>query len=240
MQGKNVLRALLTLSSVLAAKFSCSRMMSRGNPPMVVKRMILSDRAAPAGAMRKPMPERALIAALAIIAVSAAWFATAPTAAAAEAEKFGDWILRCEAREEGQGELCYLHQTINYSKDDVSGMLLDVKIGAFSENEDLYAATRPQFPIRSDVTSRCWRIDATHRPDVHQGRLQISRQNIRRTVVGFSQGQSSQGWILRVWRHSDGCSGGLSDWLYCRLQGDADAIKASVSSHQQSILSKAG
>ena len=134
-----MLRALLTLSSVLAAKFSCSRMMNRGNPPMVVKRMILSDQAAPAGAMRKPMPERALIAALAIIAVSAAWFATAPTAAAAEAEKFGDWILRCEARGEGQGELCYLHQTINYSKDDVSGMLLDVKIGAFSENEDLYA-----------------------------------------------------------------------------------------------------
>ena len=106
---------------------------------MVVERMIMSCRTALAGTARESIPLRALIAALAITVLSAASFSAAPAAAAAEAEKFGDWIMRCEARGEGQGELCYLHQTINYSKGDVSGMLLDVKIGNFGEDQDLYA-----------------------------------------------------------------------------------------------------
>ena len=92
----------------------------------------------PAGAARKIIKIRTLIAALTIAAVSAAWSIAAPAAAAAEPQKFGDWFLRCEARGEGQGELCYLHQTLNYSKDNVSGILLDIKIGALGEGKELY------------------------------------------------------------------------------------------------------
>ena len=97
-----------------------------------------SDRAMPAGAARKIIKIRTLTAALTIAAMSAAWFIAAPAAAAAEPQTFGDWLLRCEARGEGQGELCYLHQTLNYSKGNVSGMLLDIKIGALGEGKELY------------------------------------------------------------------------------------------------------
>ena len=97
-----------------------------------------SGRAMPAGAARKIIKLRTLIAALTIAATSAAWSIAAPAAAAAEPQKFGDWLLRCEARGEGQGELCYLSQTLNYSKGDVSGMLLDIKIGALGEGKELY------------------------------------------------------------------------------------------------------
>ena len=92
----------------------------------------------PSGAARKIIKMRALIAALTIAAMSAAWSIVAPAAAAAEPQKFGDWFLRCEARGEGQGELCYLHQTLNYSKGNVSGKLLDIKIGALGEGKELY------------------------------------------------------------------------------------------------------
>jgi len=97
-----------------------------------------SGRAMPSGAARKIIKMRTLIAALTIAAVSTAWSIAAPAAAAAEPQKFGDWFLRCEARGEGQGELCYLHQTLNYSKDKVSGILLDIKIGALGEGKELY------------------------------------------------------------------------------------------------------
>ncbi len=92
----------------------------------------------PAGAAWKIIKIRTLIAALTIAAISAAWFIAAPAVVAQESQKFGDWFLRCEARAEGQGEICYLHQTINYSKGDVSGMLLDIKIGALGEGKELY------------------------------------------------------------------------------------------------------
>ena len=92
----------------------------------------------PAGAARKIIKILTLTAALTIAAMSAAWFIAAPAAAAAEPQTFGDWLLRCEARGEGQGELCYLHQTLNYSKGNVSGMLLDIKIGALGEGKELY------------------------------------------------------------------------------------------------------
>ena len=94
--------------------------------------------AMPAGAARKIIKIRTLTAALTIAAMSAAWFIAAPAAAAAEPQKFGEWLLRCEARGEGQGELCYLHQTLNYSKGNVSGKLLDIKIGALGEGKELY------------------------------------------------------------------------------------------------------
>ena len=97
-----------------------------------------SGRTMPSGAARKIIKMRTLIAALTIAAMSAAWSIAAPAAAAAEPQKFGDWFLRCEARGEGQGELCYLHQTLNYSKGNVSGVLLDIKIGALGEGKELY------------------------------------------------------------------------------------------------------
>ncbi|MDA0229051.1 MAG: invasion associated locus B family protein [Proteobacteria bacterium] len=81
---------------------------------------------------------RMLISALAIAAMSAVWFNVAP-ASAQEPQQFGDWILRCESRGIDKADICYLHQTINYSKDDVSGMLLDVKIGALGEGRELFA-----------------------------------------------------------------------------------------------------
>ena len=93
----------------------------------------------PAGVARKVIKLRSLIAALTIAAMSALWSIAAPSAAAAEPQVFGDWLLVCEARSEGQGELCYLHQTLTYNKDDVSGKLLDIKIGALGEGKDLYA-----------------------------------------------------------------------------------------------------
>jgi len=92
----------------------------------------------PAGVARKIKKMRTLIAALTIAAMSAAWSIAAPTTAAAEPQQFGDWFLRCEARGEGQGELCYLNQTHNYSKDNISGLLLDIKIGALGEGKELY------------------------------------------------------------------------------------------------------
>ena len=98
-----------------------------------------SGRTMPAGVARKIIKMRTLIAALTIAAIGAPWSIAAPAAAAAEPQKFGDWLLRCEARGEGQGELCYLHQTLNYSKDNVSGTLLDIKIGALGEGKELYA-----------------------------------------------------------------------------------------------------
>ena len=97
-----------------------------------------SGRATLAGTAWKTISSRALIAALALAAMSTAWSIAAPAAAAAEPQKFADWIMRCEARGEGQGELCYLHQTLNYSKGNVSGMLLDIKIGALGEGKELY------------------------------------------------------------------------------------------------------
>ena len=97
-----------------------------------------SGRATLAGTAWKTISSRTLIAALALAAMSTAWSIAAPAAAATEPQKFGDWFVRCEARGEGQGELCYLHQTINYSKGDVSGMLLDIKIGALGEGKELY------------------------------------------------------------------------------------------------------
>jgi len=95
--------------------------------------------AMPAGVARKVIKLRSLIAALTIAAMSALWSIAAPSAAAAEPQVFGDWLLACEARTDGQGELCYLHQTLTYNKDDVSGKLLDIKIGALGEGTDLYA-----------------------------------------------------------------------------------------------------
>ncbi len=95
-------------------------------------------RATLGGTAWKTISSRTLIAALALAAMSTAWSIAAPAAAAAEPQKFGDWLLRCEARGEGQGELCYLHQTLNYSKDNVSGMLLDIKIGALGEGKEFY------------------------------------------------------------------------------------------------------
>jgi len=97
-----------------------------------------SRRAMFAGTARITIHMRAMIAALTIAAISVAWSISVPAAAASEPKKFGDWILRCEARGEGQGELCYLHQTLNYSKGNVSGMLLDIKIGALGEGKELY------------------------------------------------------------------------------------------------------
>ncbi len=91
------------------------------------------------GVARKTIKLHVLITALVIAALSTTWSTTAPVAAATEPQQFGDWVLRCEAKGEGQGEVCYIHQTINYSKDDVSGMLLDVKIGAFGEGKELFA-----------------------------------------------------------------------------------------------------
>ena len=96
-------------------------------------------RATLGGTAWKTISSRTLIAALALAAMSTAWSIAAPAAAAAEPQKFGDWLLRCEARGEGQGELCYLSQTLNYSKGNVSGMLLDIKIGALGEGKELYA-----------------------------------------------------------------------------------------------------
>jgi len=96
-------------------------------------------RAMPAGVARKIIKMRALIAALTIAIMSAPCFISAPAAAATEPQRFGDWFLRCEARSEGQGELCYLNQTLNYNKDNVSGLLLDIKIGALGEGKELYA-----------------------------------------------------------------------------------------------------
>ena len=61
---------------------------------------------------RKIIKIQTLIAALTIAAMSALWSIAAPSAAAAEHQVFGDWGLVCEARSEGQGELCYLNQTI--------------------------------------------------------------------------------------------------------------------------------
>jgi len=90
------------------------------------------------GTTRNSINMRVLISVLAIAAMSAVWFNVAPVSAA-ESQQFGDWILRCESPGEGQGEICYLHQTINYSKGDVSGMLLDVKIGALGEGNELFA-----------------------------------------------------------------------------------------------------
>ena len=81
---------------------------------------------------------RILIAVLAIVAMSAVWAVITPVSAA-EPQQFGDWILRCETPGEDKAEVCYLHQTINYSKGEVSGMLLDIKIGALSEGKELFA-----------------------------------------------------------------------------------------------------
>ena len=91
-----------------------------------------------ASVVRKIIKMRVLITALAIAAMSAPWTIAAPAAASTEPQKFGDWFVRCEARSEGQGELCYLNQTLNYKRDNVSGRLLDIKIGAFSEGKELF------------------------------------------------------------------------------------------------------
>ena len=115
-------------------------MMSKGKSQMAAERRGRKrSRAMPTGVARKIIKMRILIAALTIAAMSALWSIAAPTAGAAEPQKFGDWLLRCEARSEGQGELCYLSQTVNYSKGDVSGKLLDIKIGALGKGKDLYA-----------------------------------------------------------------------------------------------------
>ena len=95
-----------------------------------------SGRAMLAGVARKIIKTQTLIAVLTIAVIGAPWSIAAATA---EPKKFGDWLLRCEARGEGQGELCYLHQTLNYSKDNVSGILLDIKVGALGEGKELYA-----------------------------------------------------------------------------------------------------
>ena len=98
-----------------------------------------SGRAMLAGVARKIIKMQTLIAVLTIAVIGAPWPIAAPAAATAEPKKFGDWLLRCEARGEGQGEFCYLHQTLKYSKDKVSGILLDIKIGALSKGKELYA-----------------------------------------------------------------------------------------------------
>ena len=91
------------------------------------------------GVARKSLQMRAPILALAIAAMSASWSLTPSPAVAAEPEKYGDWFMRCENAGEESGEVCYIHQTINYNKDNVSGMLLDVKIiGALGEGKELY------------------------------------------------------------------------------------------------------
>ena len=106
---------------------------------MALERGEMSNRATLGRTVRKSFFLPPLIAALAITAMSAAWSIAAPTTTAAEPQKFGDWILRRESPGEGKNEICYLHQTINYSKGDVSGMLLDVKIGALGEGKQLFA-----------------------------------------------------------------------------------------------------
>ena len=92
------------------------------------------------GVARKSLQMRAPILALAIAAMSASWSLTPSPAVAAEPEKYGDWFMRCEKNaDEESGEICYIHQTINYNKDNVSGMLLDVKIvGALGEGKEPY------------------------------------------------------------------------------------------------------
>ena len=106
---------------------------------MAVERGEKSVRTLRVGTARKSFYVRTLIAALALAAMSAVSSIAAPDAAAAEPEKFGDWILRCESPGDGKSEICYLHQTLNYSKGNVSGMLLDIKIGALGEGKDLFA-----------------------------------------------------------------------------------------------------
>ena len=98
-----------------------------------------SGRAMLAGVARKIIKMQTLIAVLTIAVIGAPWPIAAPAPATAEPKKFGDWLLRCEARGEGQGELCYLQQTLKYSKDKVSGILLDIKIGALGKGKELYA-----------------------------------------------------------------------------------------------------
>ena len=50
------------------------------------------------------------------------------------------------------GDVCYLHQKLNYTKGDVSGVLLDVKIGAFGDDDNLYGLFF--LPLGIDLTSR--------------------------------------------------------------------------------------
>ena len=91
-----------------------------------------------AGGTWKSTYLRTLIAAFAIVAMSQAWSIFAPVAAA-EPQQFGDWILRCEIPANSESEVCYLHQMINYAKGEVSGMLLDIKIGALGEGKEMFA-----------------------------------------------------------------------------------------------------
>ena len=67
-----------------------------------------SRRTVPAGGTLKKNGMRALIVALAVAAMSTTWSIATPTAAATEPQQFGDWILRCEAKGEGQ-EACETH-----------------------------------------------------------------------------------------------------------------------------------
>ena len=99
----------------------------------------MGGRAMPARVARKIIKMRTLIAALTIAVMSAPCFISTPATAATEPQKFGDWFVRCEARSEGQGELCYLNQTLKYNKDNVSGLLLDIKIGVLGQGTELYA-----------------------------------------------------------------------------------------------------
>lgn len=99
----------------------------------------MGGRAMPARVARKIIKMRTLIAALTIAVMSAPCFISPPATAATEPQKFGDWFVRCEARSEGQGELCYLNQTLKYNKDNVSGLLLDIKIGVLGQGTELYA-----------------------------------------------------------------------------------------------------
>ncbi len=187
---------------------------------MAVKQNDMNDRTVPVSAVRKSFKLQTLIAALVIVVTSLAWFTAPPTAAAAEAQQFGDWILRCETK--GEGELCYLHQTINYSKGDVSGVRLDIKIGALADDDDLYALL--MLPLGLNIPSGAIiGADAgeptppPHDPDLYQGRLPFDRQNIQGTALGISQRSETQSRLCPVRQHPDDCGGGLPDWLYRRL-----------------------
>jgi len=78
-------------------------------------------------------------------------------------------------------DVCYLHQKLNYTKGDVSGVLLDVKIGAFGDDDNLYGLFF--LPLGIDLTSRAIiGADAgahlSHHPDLHKGRLPFVGSNI--------------------------------------------------------------
>lgn len=103
---------------------------------MAFERGQKTGRNLPPGTAPKRTIRRTLITALALAAAAAA---LSVAASAAEPQKFGDWILRCDSPVEGKGDVCYLNQTINYKKGKVKGRLLDVKIGTVGGGKDFFA-----------------------------------------------------------------------------------------------------